>query len=65
MKNKTSSTAVFVALSLGLIWTLIFGALKLAHVIDWSWWIVAGPFLFMFALVVCVVIYIIVVLKDA
>lgn len=64
MAKKTSNTTVFIVMSIGFVWTLILSALKLAHVVDWSWWIVAGPSLFMIALILAAVIYVNIVLKD-
>lgn len=42
--------------------TLLFVALKLCGVIDWSWWWVLSPFLFQFGLVAIVVVIVLVVL---
>ncbi len=33
---------------------VMFIGLKLAHVIDWSWWLVASPFLAQFLLLVLI-----------
>lgn len=42
--------------------TILFVALKLCHVIDWSWWWVLSPILFQVGLVVIVLVIVIIVL---
>lgn len=59
MKQKTSSAVTFSVMSLGFIWSLIFSALKLAHVINWSWWWIASPSILTVVLVLAAVVYVI------
>lgn len=58
MKQKARASVSFAIMSIGIIWSLIFSALKLAHIVSWSWWIIAGPTLFVFIFVVGLVIYV-------
>ena len=59
-----NETAVYTTGGIGFLdaLTLLFVALKLCHVIDWSWWWVLSPVLFQFGLVAIVLVIFLIVL---
>lgn len=58
MTEKQTNALIVGVLSAGLIGSIALAALKLAHIVAVSWWLVPVPFLAPFLLIVAMVIFV-------